>query len=394
MHLPLKNKPTDDALASIRAGRAAVQLTDDSPEEALDLYRFTNDPRKRAAIYASVIGPEIQKRGYLPGWEGLARRGNKMLDLDIPVSAANSVGTLTGNIVAQRVLELMRIKYPLLTRITTDLSTDQCRLGQTIFTRYLAIPLTGDYSPTVSGYAGTTVPPISQTSTDVQLALNGHKFTTAQFTANDLSGTARRLFEEFAPAMATALAKALVDALYALILEATFTNTTTLPSVESFGQDTLIDCATTLDLRSVPMGAEERTALLYPTYFGAAAKSVGCVTVVNEEPARPRRGGTIPDCGGFYCVSSPGLPNTGNLRGFCFSKSALVLATRLPADYTQILPGAAWGNVQTVIDQDTGLALLSTAYADHNLGACNLRLALLFGVSSGQVAVAQVLKTD
>jgi len=252
------------------------------------------------------------------------------------------------------------------------------------------VPTPGTYSTSV-GYAATTVPPVDQAATDAYVTINAHKFVQAQFTANDLSGTARRLFDEFAPASAYALAKDLVDALYALILIGTYTSTAVKSDLADFGRSVVIDAGTALQLNGVPMGAQNRTLLLYSTYFGQLAKDNAIVTLAAFQDRNIIEAGVLPNVHGFFVIDAPNLPTTANLCGFAFSKSALLLATRLPNDYATILPGASFGSVQTVINPDTGAACVQTTYVDHNYGFANFRLAWMYGVRAGQPKAGQLL---
>jgi hypothetical protein len=95
----------------------------------------------------------------------------------------------------------------------------------------------------------------------------------------------------------------------------------------------------------------------------------------------------------FQVVNAPNLPtNDGNVTGFAGSKSALVIASRLPNDYTKFAPGVSYGNVQTVTDPDLGLSVMLTQYVDHTLATGNQRLTLMYGTNAGQGAAGQLIK--
>jgi hypothetical protein len=92
---------------------------------------------------------------------------------------------------------------------------------------------------------------------------------------------------------------------------------------------------------------------------------------------------------------APNLPtNNGNVNGFAGSKSALVIVTRLPNDYTSALPGASYGVVATVTDDDIGISVMSTQYVDHTLAVAKSRLSLMYGTAAGQGSAGQLIKSN
>ena len=195
--------------------------------------------------------------------------------LDAPLCAADStdtnLGTLAGTLVTQRTLELLRLQFPVLTRVTTDFSEQPAQFNQTIMSRIITIPSASDYN-TSTGWSDS-----SAVTTDVPVTINKHKGVPITFNANILASTVRRLFEEFAPASSYALAKAMVDDLYANVTDANFTNNT-VNATSSFARANVIDIGTQLTLRGVPQGDMNRTMLLYPTVFAKLAQDSSLVT--------------------------------------------------------------------------------------------------------------------
>ena len=226
--------------------------------------------------------------------------------------------------------------------------------------------------------------------TDVSVTLNKRQGVPVTFNSETLSSTARRLFEEIAPAQAYALAKSMVDALYALITSGNYSNATTA-ALNAFARSSVIDVGTALNKRGVPMGSANRTLLLSSDYFGALAKDSAIVTLSAYQRPEIITAGMLPDVHGFGVVDAPNLPTTGNLTGFGFTPDALALAVRVPNDYTSALPGASNGSVSTVTNPDAGMSVQMVQYVDHNLGQAKWRLAFMFGVAKGQVASGQRL---
>jgi len=82
----------------------------------------------------------------------------------------------------------------------------------------------------------------------------------------------------------------------------------------------------------------------------------------------------------------------GNRTQIAGSKSALVIATRVPNDYTSALPGASFGNVQVVTDPDIGISVQQVQYVNHTLGTATQRVALMYGTAAGHGDAGELLK--
>ena len=315
--------------------------------------------------------------------------------MDAPLSAADStdtnLGTLAGTLVTQRTLELLRFQFPVLGRITTDFSDLPAQFNQTIMSRIIAIPSASDYDAT-NGWTDSAA-----ATTDVPITINKHKGVPITFNQNILASTVRRLFEEFAPASSYALAKAMIDDLYANITDANFSNNT-VQATSGFARSSVISLGTALTLRGVPQGDMNRTLLLYPTVFAQLAQDTSLVTFAAfQRPDLFERGAQDTAFAfpvhGFSVNEAPNLPtNNGNVTGFGFSKSALVLAARVPNDYTSVLPGASYGNVQVITDPDLGISVMLVQYVDHKKGTATQRIALMYGTAAGQGNAGQLLK--
>lgn len=342
--------------------------------EGVDLTQKALISKEAAAIYAAEL------------------RNNAGL-LDMPLMGANSVGTVAGTLVTQRTLEFLHLVLPVLSMISTDFSDQQARFNQQVISRILAAPTVASFDP-VTGYAQT-----DQTATDVPVTIDQHKYVMTSFDANTLGSTVRRLFDEFAQPNAYAMAKDMVDAVLALITAANFANATT-QGIDDFSRGDVIDMGTALTLRGVPQGAANRSLLLYSTYYAKLAKDSG--TVLNALTAlaafkNPEiiTEGVIPELDGFKVANVPSMPdNAEHLMGAAFSKSALVLSTRLPMDYTQILPGASFGNITVVTNPDSGFSVMQAEYVDHKMGSANQRSAWMYGKAKGQPNALQRLKSQ
>jgi hypothetical protein len=325
--------------------------------------------------------------------------GTRLNLVDDAIKAADvtdtNLGTIAGTLVTQRTLELLKFVFPPLTRFTTDFSDQPATFNQTIMTRIVTIPTVVTYS-TATGWADVT----AQT-TDVPVTINNHKGIPITFNENLLASTMRQLFNEFAEASAYALGKALVDDLYTRLTDASFTNNTVSTSA-AFNRAAVIDVGTALTLRGVPLALGNRTMLLWPAAFGSLEKDTTIGQYATNVPAPPIiTDGVTPESAfyisveGFKIYDAPNMPsNNANLVGFAGSKSALVMATRTPNDYTTVLPGASFGNVQMVTDPDIGITVMQVQYVNHTLGTATSRIALMWGTAAGQTAAGQLIKAS
>lgn len=299
---------------------------------------------------------------------------------DMPIVGDNSIGTAAGVLVTMRSLELLKYTFPMFSRITTDFSSENQVFNTAITTHYRSLPTIGTYT---TSYAQT-----DQASTPVSVTIDAHKYLQTTFGVNVLAGTMRNLFEEYAEGNASSLAADLGGAVYDLITTA-FTNTAIVAAQADFGRSTVIDVGVSLTNAKVPKGAMNRTLLLNPTYYGQLAKDNAIVTLAAFQNRGVITTGmeALPQVHNFTVMEADSMDdNSQNLVGFGFSKSALILATRLPTDYTQALPGASFGNVMVVTNPDTGFSMLQTEFVDHTAGSANQRVAWMRGQSRGQIA--------
>jgi phage I-like protein len=329
--------------------------------------------REFAALYAKEITPRL-------------REGD-----DIPLLAANSFGTLSQTLVSTRILELLTLDFPTLNSIATDFSDQIVSFGDSLKTRIVGIPTVSSYNQT-TGWTDSDM-----NTTDVSITYDQFKGVPIKIDAQSIASTVRRLFDEIAPAQAYALGKDMVDYLYALITAA-FTNPVIAAGLGTFGRATVVDMGGTLDDTSNPsMG---RTLILNRPYFSALEKDPTIVNLATFQRADILTMGmqnTLKQIAGFNTViKAVNFPSTAIgvavLKGFAYTKSALCLATRLSADYVNVLPGSSSGNL-TVITTPGGMSANQIQFTDHKLGAAYQRLELIYGANRGQVA-AGVLLTD
>lgn len=357
--------------------------------------RTHKDKSESAKEFAAIYAAELQ------GWEIYGSNAHRhsqfpMAKLEDAIQSADvtdaDLGTLSGTLVTQRTLELLKFTFPSLTMFTTDFSDEAARFNQTIMTRTVEVPNVVVYN-TSTGWSDSDAD-----TADVPVVIDHHEGVQIAFNENIMASTVRRLFDEFAPAAAYALAKRVMDTVYANITDANFPNNSVITTT-AFNRASVVDIGVALDLQGVPSGIGMRTMILYPTVFGNLEKDTVLMQLAAFQkptlitnPAPDGVALVIP-VESFQTVKAPNLPtNNANLTGFAGSKSALCIATRVPNDYTSALPGASYGNVQVVTDPDIGLSVQLVQYVNHDLGKATSRLALMWGSAAGQSDAGRLIK--
>ncbi|MBX3747328.1 MAG: hypothetical protein KF833_18620 [Verrucomicrobiae bacterium] len=345
-------------------GTGQIQAVTEDIAHAVKAYHAASTPTQRGILFNRDINDRFDR------------------EYERVITAANALGTLAGDLVVQRSLVLLKLTFPVLTRISTDFSSENADFNQTVKTRIRVVPAVTDYN-TTTGYA-----PSDATTTDVPVTITAHKAVQIGFNANELASTRRALFDEQVEPIHYALGKNLCDALFGLILAANYTNATT-KALASFARADVTAMAKALYDRGVPdMG---RTLLLNSAYFEKLQQDATIVNLAAYQRPEVITRYTLPPIAGFDVFQAVNLITTGNLTGFGFTPDAMAMATRVPNDYTQALPGASHGSVGVVTNPDTGMTVSVVQYVDHKLGASFLRMALMYGVAVGQAPSGQRL---
>jgi len=393
------------AITSRIAGPGRLQVMNDDPSAIYAaLARVVSNQRRvvktqdKSALsreFASIYAREISP--FTAGDNRHRTLAFAIAEFEDAIQAADvtdtNLGTLSGTLVTQRTLELLKFTFPALTMFTTDFSDEPAKFNQTVMTRTITVPAVVSYN-TSTGWAAQTA-----ASTDVPVTIDSHRGVPIKFNENLLASTVRRLFDEFAPAQAYALAKDMMDDLYSNITDANFTHNSVITTA-SFNRASVVDVGVQQDLLGVPSGMGQRTMLLYPTVFGNLEKDTVLMQLAQFQrpdlitnPAGPNNVSLVIKVEDYQVVKAPNLPtNNGNVTGFAGAKSALCIAARVPNDYTSFAPGVSNGNVQVVTDPDLGLSVMLVQYVDHDLGTGNQRIALMYGTNAGQGNAGYLIK--
>lgn len=368
----LAKMPGKVALTSpkLTSTRSQVQLVQADTNDILRAYINAGTPREKGLIYANELSKRINA-----GENVMARWDRNQVD------AANSNGTVANALVSQRVLELVVSKRPMLSGVVTDFSDEVKSKGDTTTTRTIGLPTAQNFGTTESYTA----------DTDVVVTLDLFKEVRYAFSAAEIVGTSRNLIAERSEALAIALGNSMVDAMAALITETNFgTSNQTIQATAGIDFSTLVAINQAMNTAGVPdMG---RFGWVNAAVAAALANDQLVTEYIDKSPianayARWR------NIKGFENVwEYPALPaNSINLTGFFASRSALIVAARIPRNPSELVGANYPGTMQVVTDPVSGLSVLRNEWIDGSTWSVNSRLVTLYGVDLGQAACGHTL---
>ncbi|MBA3833938.1 MAG: hypothetical protein H0X34_19030 [Chthoniobacterales bacterium] len=293
---------------------------------------------------------------------------------------ANSFGTLNTTLIAQKTLTTLLAKFPLLSKISTNFSDTPLLFGQSLRVK-LATARTAIAYSTTNGYV-----PADSTLTDTTVTLNQHIHDTYQVNDQEATSTNINLIDKFAGLSAYALGRAIMDALWNLVINANYANSTTV-AVGVFDRAALIDVNRVMDDRFVP--DLERLAILNTAYFAALKKDLVVVSNnINPATERPIQTGVLPDVDGDMVIKvAVADANAENLAGAVMLPEAMALATTVPNAPPSGLP--VQGNVNLIRDENSGLAIQVREWYDFALGQHRRTSTLMYGVAVGNPLMLQ-----
>jgi phage I-like protein len=331
----------------------------------------TADVDQRAAIYARNISPLFKPEVDF----------NRELAI---ILAANSLASLSGELIAQRSMSLLKFTFPWFNRISTNFSDEQAKFGQKINTRLKVVPGLSTF------VAGTGYVRQNAVTTDVDVTIDNNKAVEIAFNTNELGGTNRDLFGEQVEGCHYALGKGLVDSVLANITVANFAN----ESIEAVAD---VD-ADTMDVLDAALGGRGVNGPRFGLFTSGAYRKLGkdssLVSLAAFQMKEIITQSVLPPIKNIqpYELFNMPAPAGENLIGLAGTADALALATRLPGDYASIMPDVpSNGVVQTVKNLDTGISAMLVRYVDHKLAESAFRLALMWGSAVGNGASGQRL---
>jgi hypothetical protein len=341
-----------------------IEIVREASADVLRAFNAETDPLKRGLFYNAHLRERMAKD-------------------DSREEVLMATDTYVMTLVIQRALELLKWEYPQLKAVTTDFSGEGMDAGGTIKTRTIG-------AATVSQYAG-TYSASNAATTDVDVTMTHHPYVQAAYTTTQLMSSRRRLFDEQVETSYVALAKDMLDALTALILVATFTNTLD-EAAANFDRASVIELGRIMTTLKNPKTG--RTLWLNPTYFAKLCEDITVVSaLVNTGAGSSIATGQLPPVHGFLPTEVADFPTTANRVGFAFTRSALIIVGRVPSDYTTVLPGAAHGSVNVVTNPEDGMSVMLVQYVDHATGTANWRIAMTYGVATGQASAGVLIRS-
>ena len=301
-----------------------------------------------------------------------------------------TLGTLSGTLVAQRTLDFFKVEFPILDAITTDFSDQPAQFDQMTKTRIITKPAVLAYSatPGADGRPAGYVIATQAITTDVNITLSNHNAVAIQFDANTLASTSRQLFVEQAAPAAYALAKDLVDTLYAVITPANFTTNAPISvGATSYGRPTFAQAAKVLNKLGAPMA--NRFCLSNSDYQQNLIQDPSLVSLAVFQMKELITQSTLPPIAGFQPYEAPNLPATAfggkTLQAFFGHKSSLLVQSRIPNDWSTVLGASSgYGMASIVTNADTGISALLVQYSNPRSAYAEYRLAWMYGVAAGQ----------
>ncbi len=365
----LASLPGNPALTRVTTPGHELEVKD-GPVEILKAYAAKTSPDDRAVIYAKDVSPLLDKPNFRLG----------------PILAVNSLGSVAGDLVTQRSFTLLKRDYPAIFGMSTDFSGEAASFGQTVKSRLRTVPAVTPYS-TETGYATSGV-----STVDVDVVINAHNAVQIAFGVNELASGNRDFFGEQVEGAHSAIGADLYDAILAVITAGNFSvaQLTTICALSGFGRPTLTAMARKLTDRKVAKAG--RSILLNTEYYEKLGQDTSIVSLSVHQQAGIITEGELPRVAKFQPYEVQEFPSTGNLVGFACAPDALAIATRVPDDYTKVMPDVSGGGVvQIVKNPDTGISVMLVRYIDHQMGKATWRIAYMRGAAKGQVASGERL---
>jgi hypothetical protein len=415
--LERKQTESDAVIAGIQSRR--VDVSEQDVSEVLAAYA-AKDPSQlpaneaysvqraelaleRAAIYANDLKPRLHKskerseiRGALHGLllharnkaDTLIKVTARLSDNRVKLQSANALGTLSGSLITQQSMSLLKFDLPALGSFTTDFSNAAAKLNQSVITRVPSLQSEQTYHVD-NGYAKADV-----TAVDIPVTIDSHKYAQFAYNANELASTNRDLFGEQAEGAIYALGKGTVDALLALFTAANYDDAAQLSTVAEADWKRSAVVAVRKALRKRKVMVRDGFAIMNEDYFAALASDPVIVALATFQRADLIMEYILPKIAGFMPFGYADLPTTGNLVAILGTKESAIVATRLPYDYVDAQLGGNYGAVSQITDPATGLSVMLTQYVNHDLGRSNYRVALMRGVAVGHKPRVQLVRSS
>ena len=278
-------------------------------------------------------------------------------------------------------LDALKVRVPTLGMMSTDFSDSRSRKDQTIRGHIRTLPTVGDYG--ASGYFSNAND--AQTLlTDVDVTLDQHKHVTLNLTHLKMLSDDKRNSQ--ISDSAYVLGKSIVDNALGKVLAANLTNTEIISTANSD-----FDALNSARKNLVSQGANVDN--LYGLVNSDFAETLNADTRIASRDYYHQEATTsglsvLRGVSGFQEIREySGLPANGeSLSGVFFDPRAIVVATRLPSDSTDLaaslgVPNVA--NTTTVTDPESGLSFLGVMHMQPGTLDLFLTVTVLYGTKVG-----------
>jgi len=288
---------------------------------------------------------------------------------------ANTLNTISGDLIAQRALEFLTAKYPLISLIANDFSDQPVNFGQNIITRLNTMPSASAFNPAVGYVAGNV------TSQNVTVTLDKHIYTAVEFSEQELSSTNINLIDEMGSSLAYSIGDAVMAEIAALLISGNYANSTTVPLTAFNRVNAIVKPKAALATRKVSNGL---VLCVSPEAEGKLWEDDSLVSLVFNKQGSVEAV-NLPDVHGVKIAGFAGLP--AGLNGVVLSKDALVFASRTPQIESDVVNG-----IVKNVSNEQGLSIQYRKYHDPKLGKVVIGYTVMFGVAKANTVAAQLLK--
>lgn len=282
-------------------------------------------------------------------------------------------------------LDAFKTRVPALGTMSTDFSDDRSRLNQTIRGHIRTLPTVGDYG--ANGYFSNSND-AQALLTDVDVVLDQHKHVTLNLTHLKMLSDTKR--NEQIGDSAYVLGKSIVDSVLAKATAANLSNSEVV-SIANSDFDALNGARKALVQQGANLDA------LYGLVNSDFAASLNADTRIasgdyHGQESTSNALYSLSNVSGFRRVLEyPDLPDNGeNLSGIFFDPRAMVVATRLPSDSTDLANSLGVPNVAdttAVTDPETGLSFLGIMHMQPGTLDLYLTVTVLYGSTVGGSAL-------
>jgi hypothetical protein len=348
----------------------------------------------------------------------------------------SQVGSLAGDLVIMRNLGFLKYKLPWLGKLSTDLSGEPVKFGQSILTRYITppdvltwVPGTGFTSDataisnsgtgtTQSGgtnTAGTLTKSVPSTS-DKSVTLNMFKATEVEFPVSLIGGTIRNLFAEQYGAQTYSLAESINKSVLTGIFAATWSGVKSsyVKALANWNLAGMIGVKNAMTISKIPDVG--RFALLHSFYHDKILEdsnllNAKAILALLNKDASSFEGGEVPTLFGvkplesqLASATSAGAlttwvddtdPGTTAMVGFAGNMSSYLFVSRPPQDWTTTLTQLGiplTASVRLVTEPDSGLTVMVFSYADNGKMSISQRVCLMWGHAQGDPRIGIIIK--